>query len=172
MNDKRQLMTALRDEFNRWEELLAGMSEAQITAPHLPTSLSIKDVLAHLMAWQQISIARLEAARLNREPIYPGWPAEFDPDSHNVDHINAWIYETYRDQPWSSVYPAWQAGFLQFLQWAETIPEHDLLGEGRYPWLHGYALAEVLLGSYEHHHIDHLEPLLAWLHQYGNEETV
>ena len=56
MNDKKQILTILKEEFNRWEELVAGMSEEQITAPHLPSNLSIKDVIAHLRAWQQVSM--------------------------------------------------------------------------------------------------------------------
>ena len=51
MNDKTQMLAALRQEFDRWEALLAGLSEAQITAPDLPSGLSIKDVIAHLRAW-------------------------------------------------------------------------------------------------------------------------
>ena len=89
---KRHILTALREEFNRWEELLAGMSDEQITTPHLPSNWSIKDEIAHLRAWQQRSIARLEAALLNREPEFPKWLPELDPDSEgNTDQTNAWI---------------------------------------------------------------------------------
>jgi len=77
----------LKEEFNRWEELLAGMSEEQISASHLPSNLSIKDVIAHLRAWQQRSVARLEAALLNREPEFPNWPAELDPNSEGEHEI-------------------------------------------------------------------------------------
>jgi len=169
MNDKQQFLTTLRQEFNRWEELLASMSEEQIAAPHLPSNLSIKDVIAHLRAWQQRSIARLEAALLNREPEFPGWPAGLDPESEdNLDHINAWIYETYREQPWPSVHQDWRAGFLRFLELGEAIPEKDLLDAGRYPWMEGQPLSLILSSSYEHHHEEHLEPLLAWLRQHGN----
>jgi hypothetical protein len=34
MNDKQHILTLLREEFSRWEELLAGLSEEQITAEH------------------------------------------------------------------------------------------------------------------------------------------
>jgi len=169
MNNKKQMITMLKEEFDRWEELLAGMSEEQITAPQLPSDLSIKDVIAHLRAWQQVSIARLEAALLNREPESPKWPAELEPDSDDdTDQINAWIYETYHEQPWSSVHRDWREGFLRFLELGEAIPEKDLLDAGRYPWLDGYPLSAVLQGSYEHHHKDHLEPLLARFRQHGN----
>lgn len=168
MNDKEQMITMLKGEFNRWEELLANMNEAQISAPHLPANWSIKDVIAHLRAWQQLSIARLEAALLDRAPEFPQWPTELNPEPEEgePDQMNAWIYETYREQPWSSVHRGWREGFLRFLELAEAIPEKELLDVGRYSWLEGYSLFAVLKGSYEHHHEDHLEPLLAWLRQH------
>ena len=43
MNNKKQGTEMLRDIFHRWEELLAGMSEMQITNPQLPSALSTKD---------------------------------------------------------------------------------------------------------------------------------
>ena len=48
MDDKQQILTRLQEEFNRWEELLSGLSETHITASHLPANWSIKDVIAHL----------------------------------------------------------------------------------------------------------------------------
>ena len=164
MNEKQGILIALREEFNRWEALLASLSEEQITAPQLPDNWSIKDVIAHLRAWQQRSIARLEAALLNRAPEYPVWPAQFDPEAEDQPHeLNAWLYATYRDQPWSSVHRDWREGFLHFLELAEAIPEKDLLDAGRYAWLEGYALFAVLQGSYEHHreHADDLKVVFA-----------
>lgn len=171
MNMKEHVLAALREEFNRWEELLANMSEEQITTPLLPSNLSTKDVIAHLRTWQQRSIARLEAALFNREPEFPKWLAELDPDSEgSTDQTNAWIYETYREQPWSKVHQNWREGFLRFLELGAAFSEEDLLEKG-YPWLKGYPIAIVLLSSYSHHQVEHLEPLLAWLREHGNLKT-
>jgi hypothetical protein len=166
MSDKQHILTALREEFDWWQATLASLSEAQITAPQLDDSWSIKDVIAHLRAWQQRSIARLEAALLNKEPEYPAWPAHFDPEAEGQPHdLNAWLYAAYRDQPWSSVHRDWREGFLRFLELGEAIPEKDLLDVDRYTWLEGYALLAVLQGSCEHHHehAEFLEPVLARL---------
>ena len=160
MNDKQQILTALREEFNRWEALLASMSETQIAGPSSPTNWSIKDVVAHLRAWQQRSIARMEAALHNREPEFPRWPETLNPDSEDdTDQINAWIYETNREKPWPSVYRDWREGFQRFLELGEAIPEKDLLDVGRYPWLAGRPLSFILVASCEHHQ-EHLEWLL------------
>jgi hypothetical protein len=166
MNMKHHILAALSEVFDQWEELLASLTEDQITTALLPSDLPIKDVVAHLMAWQQRSIARVEAARLDREPEFPKWPAALDPEAEDVDSINAWIYESYRQQPWSQVHQTWADGFRRFLKSAEQISERDLLDGGRYAWLKDYPLALILLGSYDHHQ-EHIEKLQGWLKEHG-----
>jgi hypothetical protein len=171
MNMKEHILTALREQFDRWEELLASLSEEQIAAPLLPSDWSTKDIIAHLRAWQQRSIARMEAALFNREPEFPRWLPGLDPDSKgNTDQVNAWIYETCREQSWLKVYRNWSEGFLLFLEAGEGISEKDLLDAGRYPWLNGYPLAYIILASYDHHQ-EHLEKLLAWQQEHGSKKT-
>ena len=163
----------LREEFHRWEELLSSLSEEQINAPDLPGDWSIKDVIAHLRGWQERSVAYCEAALLDREPVFPEWPTGPDPESkENLDRTNEWIYENHRGLPWPDVHRAWKDGILQLLELGEKIPEKDLLDPGRYPWLEGDPLSVVFLGSYEHHHEEHLEPLVAWLRGHGQGKAV
>lgn len=132
MSDKIQIIAALRAEFNHWEELLTELGEGQITAPSRIADMSIKDIIAHLTVWQQINVARLEAARQNKEPEYPEWHPEFDPETkEELAKINAVIYESRREQPWSDVHREWKERFLHFLELAESIPEKDLLEAGR-----------------------------------------
>lgn len=168
MNEKREILTALQEEFNRWQGVLASLSEAQITAPQLDENWSIKDVVAHLWAWQQRSIARMEAALHDQEPAYPQWPSQFDPEEEGQPYdLNAWLYATYRDQPWSDVYHNWREGFRRFLELGAAIPGNDLTDAEKYAWLEGYALMDVLRGSYEHHqeHAEYLEPVIVRLRQ-------
>jgi len=160
---KNHILAALREEFDQWEDLLVDMGEAQITAPHLPAKWSTKDDIAHLWAWQQRSIARVEAARLDREPAFPARPIEVDPEAEGAaDQVRAWVFDTYHNQPWTAIYQQWKAEFLRFLEGAAALEEKDLLDSGRYPWLGGYPLAFILVTSYSHHH-EHLEKTLAWL---------
>ncbi len=165
---KHQLLAALKAEFDRWESLLGSLSEPQLLARDLPAGLSIKDVVAHLMAWQGLSIARLEAARDNRDPDYELGPAGLDPDAdENVERINAWIHETYLEMPWPQVYERWRAGFLRFIDLADAMPEDALLQPARYWWLKDTPLSAVLEGSYDHHHDEHYAPLVHWLKDNG-----
>jgi hypothetical protein len=66
---------------------------------------------------KQISIVRMEAAALNREPELPKWTAELHADwEENADQTNAWIHETYHENPWSEVYQNWRRGFLRLFE--------------------------------------------------------
>src|SRR5262245_60485677 len=136
MDSQEELLTKLTDIYNRWEKMLAGMSEEEIVVHHPPAGLSIKDVIGHLRAWQQRSIARLEAALNNREPLYPEWSAGMPVDSEgDVDHYNAVIRRIYQDQPWSKVHGDWSAGFHHFLELGKAVDEEALFDSERYPWL-------------------------------------
>lgn len=151
MDSKQQLIAMLREIYTGWEDFLSRLSEDRILANDLSDGQSIRDILAHLWAWQQLSVVHMEAALRDIEPDYSQWPDGDDPDTHNTDEINAWISEKYRDLPWPQVYESWKANFRRFIELSESVPEDILLDPHRFGWLHGYSLGAVLEGSYEHH---------------------
>jgi hypothetical protein len=134
MNMKDHILAALREQFESWEDLLTTLSEEQINTPHFDYDWSIKDVMAHLWAWQQISIARMEGGLQDSEPEFPRWIVE---SIHNweedADRVNALTFETQHHKLWSEIYQNWKNGFLQFLELGEKVSERDLLDGDRYP---------------------------------------
>jgi hypothetical protein len=166
MNMQVHILTALEEQYTRWEELLTSLNTEQITAPLVPSHWNIKDEIAHLTAWQGRSIERLRAGLAERTPEFPGWPADIDPEEDDTtDQLNDWIYTTNRDKTWSQVHRDWQAGFLRFMELGAMFSENDLLDSDRYTWLDGYSQAMVLIASYDHHQ-EHLEKLLTWLQEH------
>lgn len=168
MNMKDHILAAMREQFDRWEELLASLSEEQITAPRFDLDWSIKDVAAHLWAWQQISVARVEAGALNREPEFPKWILESSEDwEENADQTNAATFARCHNKPWSEIHQMWKDGYSRLLEAGNKTPEPNLLAAGLYPWLGGYSLALILVASYDHHQ-EHFEKLLEWLNKQEN----
>jgi hypothetical protein len=159
MNMKNHILAALREEFDQWEAILASLSEGQIITPQPPSSWSIKDQVAHLYAWQQRTIARVEAALNGGEPVFPKWSTELNPTMEgDTDKINDWLYQTHRDLTWSTVYQNWKEGFQRFLEVSEKINEKDLLDPSRYSWMKEYPLVLYVIASYDHHQ-EHFEKL-------------
>ena len=165
MNMKEHILAALREQFDSWEELLSTLSEELIIAPSFDQDWSIKDVIAHLWAWQQISIARMEGGLQDREPEFPGWIVESIANwEEDADRVNALTFERNHNKPWSDISDRWREGFLRFLESGEKISERDLLDGDRYSWLNGHSLAFILVASYDHHQ-EHYEKLICWLQE-------
>lgn len=165
MTMKEHILAALREQLNSWEALLSSLSEELIISPHFDFDWSIKDVVAHLWAWQQISIARIAGGLQDREPEFPGWIAESIPDwEEEADRVNALTFEQNHNKPWSDISSRWREGFSQLLATSEKISERNLLDGDRYSWLNGHSLAFILVASYDHHQ-EHYEKLIRWLQE-------
>ena len=163
MNMKGHILAALKEQFDGWEYLLSGLSDAVIVTPYFDLDWSVKDVVAHLWAWQQITIARVQGGLHDRDPEYPKWIVEsIENWEDDADRVNALTFETQHSKPWTEIYQNWRNGFLQLLESGERVSEKDLLDGDRYPWLHGYSLAAILIASYDHHQ-EHYEKILDWL---------
>jgi hypothetical protein len=157
MKSKIQLITDLQTEFNQWELFLAGLSHERINSSILNSNWTIKDVIAHLMAWQMVSNARMDAALLKNDPKFPDWLAGNDPESEeNLENYNDRIYQIHERQPWDRVYQMWKEGFQKLIKTTELIPEEELIEPGRFVWLGEHPLSAVLDGLYEHHLEHHI----------------
>jgi hypothetical protein len=161
MDMKTHILAALREQLNNWEALLARLDDTHFTAPVSPGEWSVKDEIVHLWAWQQRSIARLGAACSGREPAFPEWLPDLDPEA---EVSTEWIHDTYGNLSWPEAYRNWRAGYHHLLELGEMVSERDLLDSGKYPWLGGFPLAVVLLGTYDHHQ-EHFEKLTAALQE-------
>jgi hypothetical protein len=164
MSMKSHLLAAVQEQIIVFDDWLAGLTIEQLRTPLSPSHWTVKDNLAHLMAWQIRSNARFEAALGGLDPVYPKWTEEnLQPDSlGNINLINDAIYKLYKDTPYSQVYEDWRSGYGQLCKQAAQVEEIDLLDGGKFPWLNGFALADVLLGTYDHH-LEHLNDLQKWM---------
>lgn len=159
---KAHLIQALEEEFQAWQAFLQRLTPAQRTAPILDLNWSVKDVINHLWAWQQVSIARIKAAVQDTEPVFPEWVAQLPENwEEEPEKANAMIYARDHSLPWETVFHRWESGFQQLLELTSQVEERDLLEHARYSWLNGYPLIFILLASYAHHQ-EHLEALTAW----------
>jgi hypothetical protein len=162
MTSKQSLIDDLRAVFAAWEGHLAGLAAPELATPLAAAAWSLREIIVHLGAWQQISLARLEGALAGTEPLLPDWLGGADPfeAEAQVDAFNARIQEQHRSQPGPVSLQRWRDGFRRLLELAEAAPEPFLFDRERFPWLRGHSLAEVLEGSRRHHQ-GHLQRLRA-----------
>jgi hypothetical protein len=157
--DKSEWLAALRDQFRQWNELIAGLRAEQITSVP-PGDYSVKQAVAHNWAWEQLTLARLEAALEDREVRFSLWPTphEAGDDDELQDSINANIQAMTHDLSWERIYTDWQKTFQRVIELTEQLPEDKLMEEGRYPFMGGYRLMGQITTTWDHHG-EHLRDL-------------
>lgn len=139
---------------------LASIPRERMTEPGATGPWSVKDVIAHVAAWRDRTLARLEAAAAGQPEPPPPWPAELNED----DPINAWFYEQHRDEPLDAVLARWDASFDRLREVSVALPDKALVEKGYFPWLEGSALIEALqVGFLGHFREEHEPTLRAWL---------
>lgn len=152
MASVKDTVDALRIEYKLWQGLLLNCKERPEDCAPRDTIWTLKDVLAHLTSWQQITLARLVAARLKEEPEFPDWFPGADPETdEDTNRVNAAIYEAHKDQSLAEIKKEWELRFSEILLVCPLISDQEFTEPGKYAWLEGYPLLAVLEGTLEHH---------------------
>ena len=142
----------LNEIFSLWNNKISKMTEHYATTTSIHAHRSIKDDIVHLWIWQRVSVARMEAGLSQSEPTFDWWPEGLDPESEaDLEQINDWIYDSFKDKAWSEVYRDWHSNFSRLISLTEQINEDILLDSSKFKWLNGHPLRAVLYGTYEHH---------------------
>lgn len=161
---KAELLDDLRDEQQRWEELLAEVGEARMEQPGVAGHWSVKDIIAHLTGWRRRTVARFQAARRGEPDPPPPWPAHLRTD----DEINAWIYDLNHHRSLDNVIAESRDVFQQLVAALDAFSEDELAEPSRFPWMEGQPLSAAAL--FAHFHEEHEPDLRAWLAQEGPVE--
>lgn len=161
------LLATLRAERAGWEALLEEIGSDRFEAPGVAGDWSVKDVLAHLAAYQRAWSARLRWAATGVPPT----PREmFDvealPDdvgTWTTDRQNAAIHAQYAPLPPPVVLAIWRETFDRLTEGVAALPEEALTTLGRFPWAGHRPLAEAMAGDTYRHAREHAADVRAWL---------
>jgi hypothetical protein len=160
MSKKDELLEAIQTERNHFEALIAPLSDEQMCQPALGGQRSVKDILAHITAWEQRCIGWIEAGLRGETPARPepGYAWE------DIDLLNEHTYLEHQHRPLQDVLADSHRSYQQLLEQVRTLSEEDLVDPERFPWTEGELLAWYIgANSFEHYH-EHGDEIYAWLH--------
>jgi hypothetical protein len=148
--NKSELLAEIRAERAVLEETLAGLSRAQMTQSDFEGAWSVKDVLAHIVAWEGWMIGWSRQLLRGETPQDPT-PVETEED---LDWLNAENYRRNCDRPLDDVLADFRLSYGDALRLAESLPEERLLEEHADTWPHGplwYGVAANTCWHYREH---------------------
>jgi uncharacterized protein (TIGR03083 family) len=145
-------------EREAWRSLVQEVGPDRMEEPGPMGDWSFKDLAAHLLAWRERTIARLEAAGGGPPATEAFWPAHVADDD---DSVNAWIHEQDRDRPAADVLRDVDQSYARMRAAIERLDEDVVVTPGRLPWLDGASLAQASHSS--HFMNDHEPSVREWL---------
>ena len=140
---KSELVNAVVSEHRRLEKNLARLSEEELVRPAVIGEWSVKDLLAHLSAWENRFLSYY-AAGINGKVYpskYPAWATE-----KVAQALNREIYEQNRDRKLDDVQVDFNTSFLRILTKIGEMSAEELFTPGWYGWTEGRTLAEFVAG--------------------------
>lgn len=134
-----------------WESLIASVPGDRIAEPSVSGKLSVKDVVAHLAAWERHATERLHARARGDAP------ADLGTDWMTYEHaFNERTYQQWHDRVWDDVRAEATASYADFLAAAEATPEPIFFAAARPAW------QTVAFNGYLHY-LDFADDIRAWL---------
>jgi hypothetical protein len=145
---KNQIIEAAQAERTALENFLAALTPDQMTQPNVLGEWAIKDVLAHLVEWEQMVIKWYETGMKGKVPAVPSEEYNWG----QLPQLNHAIYLKHRDKSLADVQKNFKASYKKTLRTIEGIPEKELFTRGYYPWTNNNALAAYFVSCTSSHY--------------------
>ena len=157
---KSDLLDVINAERARLESLLEGLTDVQMTTAGVEGFWSIKDILAHIAAWERLAFDRISAALSGEALKFP-----LIKDDAGVDRYNAEVYERNKAQPLTDVITEFHGSHRDFHTQIETLDDGFLTSPLPFDWA-GKLTAQVMISANTHwHYIEHANSINRWLEE-------
>ncbi|HEY0605795.1 MAG TPA: DinB family protein [Herpetosiphonaceae bacterium] len=152
--DKNELARRITDAYGQLAGLIDQLSPEQMERSHAIGALSIKDLLAHLIAHEQRALQELHSARQGQQlPI----------DHAANDAFNAGAVAAATPLDASSVRAAWERSVQQVLAAIRALPDADFLLSSALTQILEDSIDGALGNNTYGHYIEHRPEVEAWL---------
>jgi hypothetical protein len=160
---KLELLERMRAGRDEWDALIARIPETTLTAPVLTGGWSVKNLVAHVAAYEKWTASQIQAANEDRTPtdmeLYGVEEMPPDPEGWDVDRQNAAIYAQYKDMPLTEVMAFSAAAFGDLVAAIEKVSDDDIARPGAQSWAGDATLLEIVPGQCYAHYEQHIDEL-------------
>lgn len=164
-SSKQELLKRVRERHADMEGLLASLSVEQMTAPVLDDGWSVKDSLAHLVAWEGLLLDWTASCRRGEDIVRwgPGFEIDGDNSQEQMNRLNTHLYEKNKARKVGEVLDDFRATYLRVVELLEGLSEDEIFDPDHFPVRRGRPLITLLVGDTYEHYDEHAGWIRAWL---------
>jgi hypothetical protein len=160
------ILARIQTERRRLEQNLAEVPRGEMETPGVVGEWSVKDMIAHLVDWEQRFLGWYEAGRRGQRPEVPAPGIGWD----QLDLLNRQIYEQNRERPVDEILAEFDASYPEVLETIRAMPEDEIFAVGRYDWLGENSLVGVILANTANHYRWAKGHIRAWRSQHHGDQ--
>ncbi|MDY7079609.1 MAG: ClbS/DfsB family four-helix bundle protein [Chloroflexota bacterium] len=146
---KLDLLAAIEKERGALEMLLETLTPEQMTEPGIVGEWSVKDVLAHLIEWEQMCLGWHAAGLRGETPELPAPGFKWN----QTPQLNQHIYEKHRERPLDEVLEQFQASHREILEVIQGLSNEKLFTTGHFAWTKKNTLGTYMVSATSSHYL-------------------
>src|SRR5215216_2168756 len=129
-----ELLERMRAGREEWDALIAQIPDSARIEPALAGGWSVKDLIAHVAAFENWTAAQIRAANEGRAPtdseLYGVEVVTVDPEGWDLDRENTAIYARYKETPLTDVMTLSSQAFADLVAVVEAVADEDIARTG------------------------------------------
>ncbi len=159
---KVQLLEGIRVECQRLEDSLKGLAAADMVRSPRPGAWSVKDILAHVSAWEDTFVGWYQAGLKGGKVGKPDFR-----QAGVLAEVNRGIYEANKNRSLEDVLAGFKNSYECILALVASIPEEDIFTRGKFAWTGTQKLVSYITSNTSSHYPMHLRMIEALKRKYG-----
>ncbi len=156
---KQEVLQAIREAREELQAAIAGLTSEQMRIPGAVGIWSVKDVLAHIAAWESELVTALNQAQNRRVPHII-----------QIEDIHGWNEEQYHinaRRPLEDILSDLEGVHRMLLRMVEEMNERDLTDNRRFHWMEGEPLWYLIAENSYMHEREHSQDIRLWRQREG-----
>lgn len=145
---KQEVIESAQKERAALEDYLATLTPEQMTQSNVIGEWAVKDVLAHLFAWERMVMRWYEAGKKGKLPAVPSEKYNWG----QLPQLNHEIFLEHRDKSLAEILRTFKSSYKKILKMIESIPEKELFTRNIYAWTNNNLLAAYFVSSTSSHY--------------------
>lgn len=155
---KLEVLDLIQGEKRLINTVVGSLTEAHMLTPGLDGERSVKDVLAHIAAWELLMVEWLKESYAGLTPQRPAPGEPWD----DLDQLNEGIYLEYKDRSLAEILAMSEAASTQAVLAVHALTEMDLFDGSRFAWRNGDPMWHMIAANTWWHYAEHREQIEAW----------
>lgn len=147
--NKPDLLAAIDKERGALEAFLETLTPEQLTEPEIVGPWSPKDVLAHLIEWEQRCLGWYRVGLRGETPELPAPGFKWN----QTPELNQQIYEKHRDRPLDEVLEQFHISHKEILGVIQELSNDQLFTAGQYAWTKKNTLGAYMVSATSSHYL-------------------